>query len=319
MKVLVTGGSGFVGARTIDRLLANGHEVVNLDVRVSDRHPERTTLGDVRDADACLRAMRGADAVLHLAALYRDDVRPRELYYQVNVDGTGCIARAAAELGVRRIVFTSSFSVYGLEDAGKSESGALDPVNDYGRSKLAAESLLREWLQGDASRSLQVLRPSVIFGEGNRGNVWTLLNQIARGRFALIGRGANRKSMAYVGNVAEFLLFLLGRSAPRYELYNYADKPDMSVSEIVDTAARELGRSVLRVPVPGRIAMLLGYGGDVLGRLTGKSMTLNSERVRKFLADTTLPTARLESTGFARPFELNRAFVQTIRSEFAQR
>jgi nucleoside-diphosphate-sugar epimerase len=256
------------------------------------------------------------DAVFHLAALYRDDVRPRDLYYQVNVAGTRNITEAAVENGVRRIIFTSSFSVYGLDDGGRFEDRLPCPSNDYGKSKMAAEEILRGWHETGDGRSLQIVRPSVIFGEGNRGNVWTLVNEIANGRFALVGRGENRKSMAYVGNVVEFLLYLLNRVDRHCEIYNYADKPDLTVREIVDLVAQRLDRSVRRIPMPVGIALLLGYAGDAAGTVLGRTLTINSERVRKFLADTTLPTDRARSSGFKPAYELRAALLRTIEQEF---
>jgi nucleoside-diphosphate-sugar epimerase len=316
MKVTVTGGSGFVGCHLLPRLLAAGHDPRNLDISPSSTHTGLTRIGDIRDLQACVSAMRGSDAIIHLAALYRDDVRPRELYYEVNVDGTRNIVLAAETCGITKIIFTSSFSVYGLDNAGRTEDRELDPVNDYGRSKMAAEKILREWQSRDPVRSLQIVRPSVIFGEGNRGNVWTLVNQIANGRFALVGRGTNRKSVAYVGNVVEFLLLLLERQGSPTGLYNYADKPDMSVSEIVELAASTLGKPVKRIPIPGGVAMLVGYAGDAFATLIGRPAVLSSERIRKFLADTRLPTERVRELGFEAPFELKSAFVRTIQSEF---
>ena len=316
MRVTVTGGSGFVGSHLLSRLIAAGHDTRNLDIHPSSTHAHLTTIGDIGDLQACMSAMRGSDAIIHLAALYRDDVRPRELYYNVNVDGTRNIVLAAEACGVTKIVFTSSFSVYGLDSAGRVEDGELSPANDYGRSKMAAEEILREWQSRDPARSLQIVRPSVIFGDGNRGNVWTLVNQIASGRFALVGRGTNRKSVAYVGNVVEFLLLLLERQGLPTGLYNYADKPDMSVSEIVDLAASTLRKPVKRIPIPGGVAMLVGYAGDAFTTLIGRPTVINSERVRKFLADTRLPTERVKDLGFEAPFELKAAFVRTIQNEF---
>lgn len=318
MKILVTGGSGFVGGRLVSRLQEAGHDVSVLDVKPSTLGEGRGFVGDIRDLEQCRRAMRGVDVVYHLAALYRDDVRPRELYQQVNVDGTRNIVAAASELGIQRIIFTSSFSVYGLDDAGKSEEGALTPVNEYGRTKMEGERILFDWQRGAPGRVVSMIRPSVIFGEGNRGNVWTLVNQIHRGRFVMIGAGANRKSMAYVGNVVEFLLFLLENDTGPATVFNYADKPDLEVHRIVDVAAGALGRKVRRVPLPAAAAMGLGYLGDFIGAVTGRIPTLNSERIRKFLADTSLPTDRVLATGFKAPYDLQKAFVTTIRHEFKE-
>lgn len=316
MRILVTGGSGFVGERLIARLLECGHEVSNLDVAPSRRFPGLTRAGDICAAGDCNAATSGVDVIFHLAALYRDDVRPRERYYEVNVEGTRRLIDSAVRNGVRHIVFTSSFSVYGLDDAGKSEDGVLSPVNDYGKSKLQAELLLGEWWKSAPGRTLQVLRPSVIFGEGNRGNVWTLVNQIASKNFVMVGAGANSKSMAYVGNIAAYMAELAVQGNGGMLTVNYADKPDMTVNEIVAIAAEETGSRLKRIPLPGGFAMALGYIGDVIGLCTGRVLTVNSERVRKFLANTSLPTDRIDGSGFVRPFELKTAFVKTIRTEF---
>jgi nucleoside-diphosphate-sugar epimerase len=122
--------------------------------------------------------------------------------------------------------------------------------------------------------------------------------------------------VAYVGNVVEFLLLLLERQGSPTGLYNYADKPDMSVSEIVELAASTLGKPVKRIPIPGGVAMLVGYAGDAFATLIGRPAVLSSERIRKFLADTRLPTERVRELGFEAPFELKSAFVRTIQSEF---
>jgi GlcNAc-P-P-Und epimerase len=316
MRILITGGSGFVGARLASRLKADGHTVSVFDTRPSEVCPDTSIVGDLRNPGDCRRAVQGQELVFHLAALYRDDVRPRELYQQVNVDGTRNLANAAAESDVRNIIFTSSFSVYGLDDAGKSEEGAMAPVNEYGRTKMEGERILLDWQAAGDGRRIVMVRPSVIFGEGNRGNVWTLLNEIHHGRFVMIGAGRNRKSMAYVGNMAEFLRFLITAEVGPVAVFNYADKPDMDVNQIVTVAASALGRSLRRLPLPGSVAMLMGYAGDLAGLLARRVLTLNSERIRKFLADTSLPTDRVKATGFVAPYDLREAFVQTIRSEF---
>src|SRR5690349_3414134 len=120
MRILVTGGSGFVGGRLVARLSELGHDVLNLDLVPSKIFPNLTRTGDICSAADCNAATAGVDVIFHLAALYRDDVRPRERYYEVNVEGTRQLIKAADRNAVRHIVFTSSFSVYGLGDAGKS-------------------------------------------------------------------------------------------------------------------------------------------------------------------------------------------------------
>ena len=93
--------------------------------------------------------------------------------------------------------------MYGLNTLANEEAEPR-PFNDYGRTKFAAEKVLKEWQAGFSDRSLTIVRPTVIFGEKNRGNVYNLLKQIAHGPFVMIGNGKNKKAMAYVGNVADF-------------------------------------------------------------------------------------------------------------------
>ena len=317
-KVLVTGGSGFLGAHVVDELLRAGHEVRIFDRLANPAHPELCHVGDICDLDECRKALAGMDVLMHLAALYRDDVRPKSLYYKVNVDGTAALLQAAADVGVNRMVFASSFSVYGLDNVAGGEESELAPVNDYGHSKLAGEKLIREWVAASPVRSAAMVRPSVIFGPGNRGNVYVLLQQIASKWFVLLGSGSNPKSMSFVGNVAAFFTWLLERRTDALEIYNYADKPDMTVREIVQLAGTTLATSTPRIPMPKFAILGLGRAGNLVEHITRRPFTINLERVRKFIADTSLPVERLSKSGFVAPFDFRKKFVETAAFEFGK-
>ena len=315
MKVLVVGGSGFIGTRLLDLLVAAGHEVGNLDLRSSAAHPGCTTLGDVRDTTAVRAACEGVDVVALLAAEHRDDVRPVSLYDEVNVDGARVVAAAAAQAGVQRIVFTSSVAVYGLDQPFPSEEAVPAPFNDYGRTKLEAEAVLSAWALAGPARSLEIVRPAVVFGENNRGNVYNLVKQVASGRFLLVGDGSNRKSMGYVGNVAAFLAGRL-ESAPGVHVTNYADSPDLTTRELVDLVRRTLGvdGAVRRLPLP--VGVAAGHVADVVARISGRSLPVSAVRVRKFSAETTVDTSRLRASGFVPGTGLADAVRATVLAEF---
>lgn len=152
----------------------------------------------------------------------------------MNVQGTRNVIEAMNKNGVKNIIFTSSVAVYGLNKENPDENHPVDPFNHYGKSKWQAEDVLREWYQQQPEqRSLTIIRPTVIFGERNRGNVYNLLKQISGGKFAMVGAGTNYKSMAYVGNIVAFIKYLLSHSHAGYEVYNYIDKPDLSMNELV--------------------------------------------------------------------------------------
>ena len=113
---------------------------------------------------------------------------------------------------INKIIFTSTVALYGLNTICTSEGSIPRPFNDYGKSKLQAEKLLINWQEGKIDRSLSIIRPTVIFGENNRGNIYAQMNQIALNRFMPIGKYDNRKSIAYVGNLVEFILFSLNNN-----------------------------------------------------------------------------------------------------------
>ena len=111
------------------------------------------------------------------------------------------------------------------------KQAAINPFNEYGRTKFYAEEKLRAW-QSKSGNSLIIVRPTVIFGEGNRGNVFNLFNQIASGKFVMVGKGENKKSMAYIGNVVAFLETCIATDQ-KYGIYNYVDTPDLTMNELV--------------------------------------------------------------------------------------
>jgi GlcNAc-P-P-Und epimerase len=304
MNIVVSGGSGFIGTRLVEELLSAGHVVRIFDKRPSSQFPELVTIGDVRDAAALTTATRGADAVYQLAAEHADDVSPVSLYYDVNVGGARNTVTAAVANGIERLVFTSSVAIYGLDRGTPAENCDPQPFNDYGRSKLEAEEIFGEWATGDSARSMTVVRPVVVFGEGNRGNVFNLIDQIRRGRFLMVGAGRNRKSMAYVGNVAPFLAHAVGLGQGHH-VFNYADKPDLSVAELVSAVRAELGLRPSFLRLPYFVGLAGGAALDVIAKLTGRTFPISTVRVRKFCGETTVDASRAHALGLKPRYTLS--------------
>lgn len=318
MKILVIGGSGFIGTRLVKRLLAAGYDVKILDKSKSKTYPELWINGDVRDKSSLLPALKGCDLLYNLAAEHRDDVTPKSLYWDVNVKGAQNVCAVAEELGINKIIFTSSVAVYGFTEKETGEGGNLKPFNDYGKTKLQAEAVYREWQKKDKRRCLVIVRPTVVFGEGNRGNVYNLLNQIATGRFIMVGSGKNVKSMAYVENVVAFLEYAINLGAGVH-VYNYADKPDFDMNSLVAEVYKGLGKSP---KVRFRIPYFLGYAGgklfDLLSLITGKKYPISSIRVKKFCSSTSFSSC-ISQTGFIPPISLHEGLLRTIKYEFIDR
>ncbi|MFD2966825.1 NAD-dependent epimerase/dehydratase family protein [Sphingobacterium bambusae] len=319
MKVTIIGGSGFVGTRLIENLLLSEDvHIANLDKKQSDTYASLTQIADVTDASSIRAALPGTDVVVLLAAEHRDDVSPTSLYYDVNVQGTQHVLEAMAENNVKHIIFASSVAVYGLDKENPTETLPADPFNHYGKSKWQAEEVLQAWFKNHSDWTISIVRPTVIFGEGNRGNVWNLLNQIASGKFMMIGPGTNRKSMAYVGNVVAFLQFLIQNKNSGYEVYNYVDKPDFTTNDLVYHTGKVLDKKIPTRRIPYWLGMLGGYGFDVLAWVTRKKLPISSVRVQKFCAVTQFDSSKAMGSGFVPPFSMEEGLRRTLKSEFGK-
>jgi nucleoside-diphosphate-sugar epimerase len=320
MKIIaVLGGSGFIGTCFCKRLRSlDGIHFHIIDKFLGNSFPRLTKIGDVRSLDDLRNSMANVSVIVNFAAEHRDDVRPIGLYEEVNVGGAKNICTVARENSTRTIIFTSTVAVYGFALPNTNEDGVIAPFNEYGRTKYEAENIFKSW-QSEApdDRTLVIIRPTVVFGERNRGNVYNLLRQIASGRFIMIGRGDNRKSMAYVENVAAFIEYSMSFK-PGIHIYNYIDKPDCTMNQLVGTVRRILGHSEsIRFRLPFSLGYAIGKCFDFAAAISGKRFSISAIRVKKFCANSVYSSA-VESTGFRSPVPLEEALSKTIRHEFVE-
>lgn len=306
-----------MGGWLIDSLVEDpAKEVLNIDKEQSRDHAHLTKIGNVLDEAQLSSLLPGTDVVVLLAAEHRDDVSPASLYYDVNVEGMRRTLAAMERNGVKRIVFTSSVAIYGLDKDNPDETFPADPFNHYGKSKWQAEQVLQEWYANHPDWDINIIRPTVIFGEGNRGNVYNLLRQIASGKFMMIGKGNNEKSMSYIGNVVAFIKFLIDGKKFGYKVYNYVDKPDFSTNDLVYHTGNVLGKRIPAVKIPYWLGMLGGYGFDVLAWITRKKLPISSVRVKKFCAVTKFDATKAMASGFVPPYTLAEGLKRTLEREF---
>jgi GlcNAc-P-P-Und epimerase len=319
-SVSVIGGSGFIGTRLSKRLNRN----IDVQFQIVDKalghaFPEQTNVADVRLVEQLRASIREHDLIVNLAAEHRDDVRPLTLYDEVNVGGARNVCTVAREKNIRTIIFTSTVAVYGFAPLGTSESGKISPFNDYGRTKYEAEQVFKAWqAEAPEERTLVIIRPTVVFGEQNRGNVYNLLRQIASGRFVMVGSGENRKSMAYVENIAAFIEYSMSFK-PGVHIYNFIDKPDFTMNQLVGSVKRILGQDEkISFRLPYAVGYAIGKGFDLVAAITGKRLAISSIRVKKFCANSVYNTA-IDKIGFVSPVPLSQALEQTLRHEFIEK
>lgn len=311
--ISIIGGSGFVGSRLIE--LIGESKCVNLDIKPSPFFNNITKIADIRVKND-LNYIKNSESVILLAAEHKDNISPISKYYDVNVTGTQNVLDAMDKFGIKKIIFTSSVAVYGLNKNNPDENFIKDPFNHYGKSKWEAEKKIMKWYKNNPNgKEVVIIRPTVIFGERNRGNVYNLLKQIALGKFLMIGKGNNKKSMAYVGNVVEFIKQMLYKSSSGYEVYNYTDTPDITMNDLVNKIETKMAIKVPKIKIPYWIGVLGGYVFDFFSIILRKNLSISSVRVKKFCATTQFDSSKVKSF-FNPPFTLDESIDRTLENEF---
>ncbi len=279
-RVLVTGASGFVGRALLERLRHEDCEVVAA-VRTAGSLQTRDGLtegvvGDLTLFDDWARLLHGVDAVVHLAArvhqMNEDEAQAEERYRLANVEVTRRLADAAQQAGVERFLFVSSIKVNG--EGGTRTIRADDeplPSDAYARSKCEAEALLRR-LTATGDMKHIILRPPLMYGPGVKANMYALLRWVDRGRPWPFGAMENRRSLLFVGNMADAIVTALQDPRALQKTYLLADGPAVSTSDILRAVSVAMEKPILMAPLSGRLAgQLLALSGrqDLRRRLFG--------------------------------------------------
>lgn len=275
MKVLVTGGAGFIGSHTLDALRARGDETALLDDFNDFYDPaiKRATAAatgarifeaDLRDRSAVRQAVRAfaPEAIVHLAA--RAGVRPSienpRLYVEVNLTGTLNLLDEAVAAGAKRIVFASSSSVYGNNPKVPfAETDALESIiSPYAVTKLAGENLCRIHAQLHGL-SLTALRFFTVYGPRQRPDlaISKFVRNVSAGRpIELYGDGSSSRDYTYVGDITDGVLAALDRLQPGFRVYNLGGEHPVTLSDLVAAVERVVGRraDIRRLPAqPGDV------------------------------------------------------------------
>jgi dihydroflavonol-4-reductase len=257
MKILVTGGTGFIGSRLALDARARGHDIVVAGQLNSDaeraRFRELTEAGigieqgPLQDAGYARRITAGCQVVMHLAAAQHEANVPDDYFFDVNVNGTRTLIEASKRAGIERFVYGSTIGVYG-EYAGVplDENTPPRPMNVYGRSKLAAEDVVNSYRNELATT---IVRISETYGPGDF-RLLKLFRALDRGRFLIIGSGENRRQAIHVQDLIQGLLLAATHSAAVGETFVLAGQETMTTREMVQHVAHALGRTAPRWHVP---------------------------------------------------------------------
>lgn len=310
--VALTGANGFVGRHTVTAFLARGTPL-----RAFSRSEASSSdipavvdcriVGEIDGKTDWAGELDGVDSVVHLAARVHvmDDraTDPLALYREVNVHGTERLARAAVEAGVRRLVFVSSVKVNGenTEEIPYSEASVPAPVDPYAISKLEAEQALH-MVASETGLEVVILRPPLMYGPGVGANFLRLLYAVSRGVPLPLGSTDNRRSLLYVGNMADAIVRCVEHSAAAGETFLVCDGPAVSTAELVHEISHATGRSprLLRIS-----PALLRLAGKVTGRQAA---------IQRLLGSLEVDDSRIRETlGWEPPYSMREGLAETAR------
>jgi nucleoside-diphosphate-sugar epimerase len=266
MRILVTGATGFIGGHLSCHLATQGHRVralVRREVPELAKHGVELMLGDITDAAALRAATRGIEAVFHLAAVRDVWGTPEAVYRQVNIEGTRFLLDAALESGVQRFVYCSSVGV-----ARYPGNLAADETLPY--SKLTSQVLYHrtkaqaEQIALDAQAI--VVRPVITYGPGDENGFLTrLIALLIQGRFVGIGNGRNHVDLVYVDDLIAGMWAALEKGTAR-QVYILSGTAPIQVRALLDEICKSLGRKPPRLYIPIPIALMAGWGMEMLWR-----------------------------------------------------
>lgn len=322
--VVVTGASGFIGRHLTESLLARGVRVRGVTRRPGTlaRGIEEAIVPDVLDREAVRRAVRGAGAVVHLAARVharRDGTGdPRTECQRTNVEGTSVLIEEAVAAEATKFVFASSVKAVANEcDEALSPETPPQPEDAYGESKLEAERLIRV-VAGQHGLSAPLLRLPVCYGPGMKANMASLFRAVERGIPLPLASVKNRRSFAYVGNAVGAIESLLAAPLPGSDVFYVSDEEDLSTPELVRRVARSLGKPARLLPAPPGLLRAGGSTWGLLSRIAG--LHFSNESVTAVLGSLFVDTSSLrEMTGFKPHISVDKGMSLTAASYRAGR
>ena len=265
MKVLITGGTGFVGQLLARTIQAQGHDVVRT---ARQAQPDSVLVSSLDGSTSWHEALQGCDSVVHLAArvhvMNDKSADPLREFRRVNVEGTAHLARQAAAAGVRRLVFLSSVKVNGEATQERCPFTADDapaPEDPYGVSKHEAEQALRQ-IAVDRGMEVVIIRPPLVYGPGVKANFESMMRWLARGvPLPLAAVTENRRSLVALDNLVDLIVTCLNHPAAANQTFLVSDGEDLSTAQLLKRMGAAMGQPARLFYLP---PTLLKLGASML-------------------------------------------------------
>lgn len=316
---VIFGGTGFIGSHLALYLINNAlvDHVVLADIKPirSDFtfDPSKVSYAnvDVRTPISSWDLPNSVDMIANFAAVHREPGHQSHEYYETNLPGADNVCAWAEKVGCNSIIFTSSIAPYGPSEDEKTEESIPTPVSAYGGSKLAAEKIHTAWQKANQSRRLVIVRPGVVFGPGEGGNVTRLVKATLKRYFFYMGNRATRKSGGYVKELVNTMWWALNEKVPAQGgifLYNFTMKPP-SVEEYVNATCQVAGVSRFVPSIPFRLLLIGSYCIEAIARPFGISTPISPVRIKKLVRSNNIQPYVLTKERYPFKYTLETAFA----------
>lgn len=295
--ILVTGGSGFIGSRLCSAISETDSHLRMLVRRPVEGVNARQFVVDFEQNIIPEEAFKGVDTIFHLAGFTHDlrEISETEhLYHAINVDATLHLAQLAVKNGVKQFVFVSSTKAGGCAKQGlrMNETDQSEPEGIYGQTKRTAELKLLE-ISAQSNMRVSIIRPSLVYGEGVKGNLSAMLRAIDNGWFPPIPETHNRRSMIHVDDLVNILLLASKDKRASGEIFIATDGHDYSTRKIYEAICKAAGRKVPCWRLPDILFKLASKAGDLLkGRVP---FPFDSYKYQKLLGDECFSSKKLQT------------------------
>lgn len=285
-SAIVFGGSGFIGSRLVRLLHARGTERITIADVVAPKDLGFEVGFQHVDVRQPIEIDGTWDVAYNFSAVHRTPGHPDREYFETNVAGAINVTNFCRDRDIDTIVFTSSIAVYGPKEDQLTERSALEPTAAYGKSKLLAEDIHRTWYSDDPRRRLVVVRPAVIFGEGENGNFDRLRGALRSRRFAYPGRTDTIKACGYVEELVRSMEWIRN-GADTDVTYNFAYPERATIEQIATTISAVDGSAKPLGTIP--LAPMLGAASvfELFGRV-GVRTGINRARIKKLVLSTNI-------------------------------
>jgi nucleoside-diphosphate-sugar epimerase len=310
MNILITGHTGFIGRHLTPALIAKNHAITgisrHIDLALANPQLQQIQISSIEQYTDWHQALIGVDTIIHLAArahILEDSVEdPAAEFFRVNTQGTINLVKAAIQAEVKHFIFISSIgAVTTLSQDILTETATCQPDTPYGTSKLAAETALIELCQ-NTPMSWTIVRPTLVYGPGNPGNMQRLLKLVNSHLPLPLGSIDNQRSFLYIENLIDAIITCLDHPNAKNQIFLLSDGQNISTPALIRHLAYFLNTRSILLPIPVSVLRLLG-------KITGKSSALD-----RLLESLVVNTDKITTTlNWQPPYSIEQGLAATAK------